>query len=62
MGRYHIRNATKFVEFPATPAGLMQAKAYRKSHPDFSRRKIRSVLQLLPQLIECGTEYIIAAA
>ena len=52
--RYHIRNLTHMAEFPFTPAGLMQAKAFRSAHPEFKRRRIRDVFQALPSTIQLG--------
>lgn len=57
MTRYHIRNALHMVEFPFTNAGLMQARAFRKSHPEFARKHIREVLQMLPSTVQCGVVY-----
>ena len=54
MLRYHIRNAEQMVEFPATPSGLMQAKAFRRAHAEYFRRHIREVLQLKPSDVPCG--------
>lgn len=55
MNRYHIGNATHFAEFHHTPAGLVQARAFRKKHQIFKRRRIRSVLQLCPDMVPVGT-------
>ena len=55
--RFHIRNATHMAEFPATPEGEKQAKEFRKTHPEFKRRRIRHVIQCLPSEIECGKVY-----
>ena len=55
--RLHIQNNSHMAEWPDTQAGQMQARAFRKSHPQFKRRRIRSVIQAHPSLIECGTIY-----
>lgn len=57
MARYRLNNNNKFVEFPRTEEGLRKAKEYRKTHPEFKRRKIKEILQLLPDEIEFEKEY-----
>lgn len=54
MKRLHMRNDVQMVEWPDTPTGRMQAKAFRRSHSEFKRRRIREVLQLLPSEVPCG--------
>lgn len=54
MNRLHMRNNTHMVEFPATPSGAMQARAFRAAHPEFARRRIRDMLQLYPAAVPCG--------
>jgi hypothetical protein len=54
MKRIHIRNATHFIEWSDTNTGEMQARAFRKHHREFKRRKIRRVLQLMPSQVPCG--------
>jgi hypothetical protein len=54
MNRYCIRNQTHFANFPFTDAGLMQIRAFRRSHPQFKRRHIKQVLQLKPYEVPCG--------
>lgn len=57
MDRYSLDNNIKFVEFPHTEEGFKKAKEYRKTHPEFKRRKIKEILQLLPDEIEFEKEY-----
>jgi hypothetical protein len=57
MLRYHINNNTHMVEFPATAEGHKQAKQFRINHPEFKKRHIISVLQLMPDEIEIGKIY-----
>lgn len=52
--RLHLQNATLMIEWPDTPAGLMQAKAFRKRDARFARRRIRHVLQAFPIRVPCG--------
>ena len=54
MKRLMIKNTTHKVEFPDTPAGMMQIKAFRKSHQEFKGRRIKAILQLLPSAVPCG--------
>jgi hypothetical protein len=54
MKRIHIRNATHFVEWNDTPAGEMQARAFRKNSQNFRRRRLRHILQLMPSQVPCG--------
>jgi hypothetical protein len=55
--RLHLRNATSFIEWEASPAGLLQAKAFRRHNADFARRRIRAIIQAFPDRIECGKVY-----
>jgi hypothetical protein len=57
MQRYHLQNDEKFVEFPYDEEGLKCIKLYRKLHPEFKGRKIKSVLQLYPSIVYIGREY-----
>lgn len=54
MNGLHIRNETHMAEWPANNAGLMQAKAFRRSHPEFKGRRIQQVLQMNPSEVPCG--------
>lgn len=54
QARYHLRNATLMVEFPANPDGLAAAKAFRKSDARFKRRRIRHICQALPSRVPVG--------
>lgn len=49
-----LKNQTHFVQFPDNNTGMMQIKAFRQSHPEFKRRKIRAVLQLMPEKVQMG--------
>lgn len=55
--RLHIRNDTHMVEWSDNSTGLMQARAFRRSHPEFKRRRIRAVIQAFPTKIACGVIY-----
>jgi len=55
--RYHIRNATHLVEWPRNEAGKQQAETFRRTHPEFRRRRIRIVIQACPEEIVCGRIY-----
>lgn len=57
MNRYRLNNSDKLIEFPHTEEGLKKAKEYRKTHPEFKRKQIRQILQLLPEKIEFEKEY-----
>lgn len=54
MRRYHIRNNTHMIEFPFSAEGLKQAQQFRRDNPEFKRRHIRDVLQLLPSEVPLG--------
>ena len=54
MNRYHLQNDTHMIEFPATTWGKMQALAFRRTHKEFERRRLREVLQLMPNEAPCG--------
>ena len=45
------------VEFPDTEIGEVYARAFRKTHKEFSRRKLKRVLQAYPEKIVCGAVY-----
>lgn len=60
MNRIHIRNSTHFAEWSDTCAGEMQARAFRRSHTEFRRRKLRRVLQLMPSRVPCGEKLELA--
>lgn len=55
--RLHIQNDSHMAEWPDNQTGLMQAKAFRRSHPQFKRRRIRKIIQAYPLRVECGTIY-----
>ena len=55
--RLHIQNKTQMVEWPDNLPGLLQAKAFRKFHNEFKYCRIRSVVQVFPLQVECGTIY-----
>jgi len=57
MQRLFMGNGTHFVNFPDTYAGMMQIKAFRKSHPQFKGRRILPIFQLMPDVIQCGKVY-----
>ncbi len=57
--RLHLQNDIAMIEWIDTPAGLLQAKAFRKSHPEFKNRHIRSVLQAMPDLVKCEKIYLL---
>lgn len=52
--RLHLRNPTHMVEWPDNNTGQLQARAFRRSHPEFKRRKLRRVLQAWPEQVPCG--------
>ena len=54
MQRLRISNGEFFAEFPNTNAGMMQAKAFRKNNNQFKRRKIKEILQMLPDKVTMG--------
>jgi hypothetical protein len=57
MKRLRLGNNTHFVEFPDNCSGLMQIKAFRKSHPEFKGKRIKPGLQLLPSKVSVGEIY-----
>lgn len=54
FSRLLIRNATHFANFPDHGAGMMQAQAFRRSHPEFKRCRIKSILQMHPSRVPMG--------
>jgi len=55
--RLHLRNDTHMIEWTETFAGLLKAKGFRQSHPEFKGCRIRSIVQLNPEQVECGRVY-----
>lgn len=52
--RLHMHNATHLVEFPATLQGWLDARLFRRDHVEFKGKRIREVLQLMPDAVPCG--------
>ena len=52
--RLRISNGEFFAEFPNTDAGMTDAKAFRKTHSQFKYRRIKAILQALPDGIPLG--------
>jgi hypothetical protein len=61
MKRLRIHNATHLVEWEDTPEALKEAKMFRFCHPTFKHKRIKHILQLLPdkvplrRILEIGT-------
>ena len=56
MKRLHMRNKayTHMIEWADTGSGLVQAKAFRRNHPEFKGCRIKRVFQLNPSNVPCG--------
>lgn len=54
MKRIRLQNDTHLIEWADNNGGRLQAEAFRKNHPEFKGRKIRSILQLRPSEVPCG--------
>ena len=53
MNRFRLQNRTHCIEFLT----FQEAVLFRERNPEFARRKIREVLQLLPDKIKPGELY-----
>jgi len=57
QSRLHMQNKTHMVEFPDFCWGIMQIKAFRKTHIEFNNCRIKKIIQAYPSKIEMGTIY-----
>jgi hypothetical protein len=53
MNRYHLnsRDCQFFIETPETTEGYEYLENIRKTNPNYKKKKIRAVLQLMPDKI-----------